>query len=329
MKIAELRAVLKKHSKPELEFLVAELYKLVPNAKKEDYQIDQLIQKPVKEKKVIKKTLGRPIEDIAIDVKFFHENAIAQNYLIPNKIISKKERPKWRFVVKRLFKEIIEAEKNANATLRCGQELQVLYETLTHACAWQIFSAYDPFESVGIAQTDFFEQIVKFYRKSMDIGDFITKGIRLVIDNELNRYTLYRNLMELFIIYCETAPMKELAIEKLKELWEIKNKQHAKKDSWRNEEFYKNEKLNNYTEFIFRFHGHLFNFEEAIKFFNANFIDRDAEIKLYVLIRLLFGFNEKDLIKRELKANKGIDLRDSLVDLLNFIEQNDKLPDYL
>ena len=35
-----------------------------------------------------------------------------QYYLIPNKIISKSERPKWRFLVKNLYKEIVEASKD-------------------------------------------------------------------------------------------------------------------------------------------------------------------------------------------------------------------------
>ncbi|MEA3497185.1 MAG: hypothetical protein U9R42_14250 [Bacteroidota bacterium] len=329
MKIGELRTTVKKHSKKELEYIIAELYKLVPKNKKEIYQIDDLIEKPVKTTKVVKQKKIRQIEDIAEDVDIFHDNAIEQNYLIPNTIISKKERPKWRFVVKRLYKEIIEAEKNGNSPLRCGQELQILYETLTYACGYQIFSTYDSFESVGIEQADFFEQTIRIYRHSMSIEDFITKGINLVIDNELNRYTVYSELMEIFISYCQTPDMKELAVKELKRLWEKKNKEVVRGSSWSTNLYDKERKLNNYTEFAFRYYAHLFDFENAIKIYKTKYIEKDKEVKLYILIRLLFKFKEKDLIHNELKVARDIKQRDSLQKMLSFIEKNDSLPKYI
>lgn len=331
MKIGELRAAIKKHSKADLEFLVAELYKLVPKTKKEDYQIDKLIVKPTKNKKSAKKKAKlRTIEEIAEDVEFFHDNAVSQHYLIPNTNIPKKERPKWRFVVKRLYKEILQAEKSGNSTVRCARELQVLYETLTYACDYIIFSAYDPFESVGIEQTVFFEQIIKLYRESLDISDFIHKGIKLTIENSLNRYTLYSELMEIFISYCQTPAMKEMAIDKLLKMREeFKKKPIVTKNSWSNEEYRKNEKLNYYTEFIFRLYAHLFEFEKGIKDFNLNSIQNTKEVSLYILIRMLFGFEKKQLIVREIEKNMKIKPRESLLKLKDYIKKNNKLPEYM
>lgn len=329
MKIAELRTIVKKHSKAELEFLVAELYKVIPKNKKEDYQLDKLIEKPFKEQKTKKVSKTRSIDEIASEVAFFHENAMEQNYLAPNSYISKKDRPKWRFVVKRLFKEIVECNKNGAPDVQCGKELQVLYETLTHACRLQIFSAYDPFESVGIDQADFYEQVVRFYREGLEIDAFLIKGINLITENSLNRYTLYNELMEIFIKHCETPAMKELAIEHLNKLREIKNKEKVKKNAWGNDDFYKNRMLNNYTEFIFRFNAHLHDFDKGIQHYMQYYIARNPELKLYILISILFEFKNKDSIFEVLKSEKTKNLRKGLIDLRNFIQKHNKLPEYM
>lgn len=46
MKIGELREIVKNHKKEQLEFLVAEMYKLISKEKKDDYNIDDWIQNP-------------------------------------------------------------------------------------------------------------------------------------------------------------------------------------------------------------------------------------------------------------------------------------------
>ncbi len=40
------------------------------------------------------------------EITQFLSNAYAQNYLIPNKVIPKSQRSKWRFMVKKYIKEL-------------------------------------------------------------------------------------------------------------------------------------------------------------------------------------------------------------------------------
>lgn len=332
MKIAELRTIIKGHQKKDLEFLVAELYKLIPKNKKEDNQIDELITKPVKEKKVSKANKAiRTIEEISSEVKFFHQNALNQNYLFPNSVVPKKDRSKWRFLVKRLVKEINLAAQNGNSRRRCAEELQVLYETLCYACAYQTFTADDPFESVGISQIEFFDQMIKYHRDSMDYKEFIDKGIKLIFKNELSRYTLYSGLMETFINYCQTPNMKEVAIERTKKLWDSTNKNKTKKTSWRNSDFEKIDTLNHYSVLIFRLSLQLSEYETAIEQFKTKYIEKDKEIVLYIYISILFTYQLKDIILKELQTAKsdGIEIRPSLVQLLKHIQKHNQLPDYI
>jgi len=338
MKIGELRSAIKTHNKEQLETLVAELYKLVPKDKKEDYDIDSWIKNPpVKGKKKPEKTKKvRPINDIAQEVEFFSSNAYAQNYLAPNQSIPKKDRPKWRFVVKRLYKEIQTALDAGNNPIACLDELEKLYQVLTYACHWQIFSAYDPFESVGIAQREFFDKIVTLYRNHTDLEEFINKSIKLIIDNPLNRYTLYTELIGIFIEKCNTSDLLNMSIEQTgvirKEVLKEPDDENTRMSFFGNKDgmsFMKQTKLNNLTEIGFTAKVALFDYDAAIQYFQEHHIQRDEEVKLYILIKLLFNNKLKDQIVKVIEGNQHLKPRKALTDLLQHIKKTGKLPNYL
>ncbi|MDP3463853.1 MAG: hypothetical protein Q8S18_13755 [Bacteroidales bacterium] len=343
MKIGELRDFIKTHNKEQLEYLVAELYKLIPNDKKVDYNIDEWIQHPSdkNEKKGVKKPVKtnkiRNIQEIAKEVESFCSNAYAQNYLLPNQSISKKERPKWRFVVKSLYMEIQAALDAGNHPLACVKELEKLYEVMTYACDWQLFSAYDSFESMGIGQSEFFRKLVTLYRNNKDLNDFIRESIRLIIDNPLNRYTLYSELIEIFIAQCNTNDLLALCFEQVgiirKDVLQEPEKESVvlsySKGNKNEMSYAKREKLNNLTEIGFKAKVNLFEYEIAIAFFYEHYIERDPEVKLYILVSLLFDNQLKSHIVSEIESNKGLKPRKTLLNLLQYIKVNDDLPKYM
>ena len=337
MKIQELKEAIKAHKREELEFIISELYKAIPKAKKEDAQFDELIKKPKKET-VAKsdKKAGRTIKAIKANVSNFIFNAKEQNYLVPNRVIPKAQRSKWRFLVKNLYNEILAAEKNGEPTIECASVMKDLYECLTYSCHYICFTAYDTFESVGIDQDDFFEQIIKYYRDAVDISDFINISIRLIIDNPLNRYTLYSSLMKVFFNYCQTPAMREMVISNAKEILVTVKNEPEKKDaqffsSTRNNElsYEKREKINNVVEIIFRAHCYLYEFSKGIDYTRSNYIEKNKEILLYVIVHLLFGFHNHEYIQKEIESNLSINPRESLLKLREYILKNGKLPDYI
>jgi hypothetical protein len=95
--------------------------------------------------------------------------------------------------------------------------------------------------------------------------------------------------------------------------------------------YYREEKTNRMAEMGFRLFANMFEYDEAIQFYNKYAIQSDIEVKLYILIRLLFEDGQKDYIKSELeKAIKtGMGLRSSLRNLLATIEKEDALPQYI
>lgn len=336
MKLDELRTLIKKHKREDLEYIIAELYKAIPKAKKEDIDADELIshpQKAVKSKEPKAKAQTRPIKEIEAETLTFIRNAKDGNYGMPNRDVPKNERSKWRFVAKRLFNELTLAAKVSPDQPLAAKLLADLYEMLCYSCDYTIFNAYDSFQSVGISQCDFLKQVFKIYNNCLDRPDFIEKAIRLIINNSINRYTLYSELIETYIDFLTTSDLKYLAIKKASELWPVINKEPVEKPKWGSDisEYGKNRKLNNLTEIIFRCYAHLYEFQNAIENFEKYYIDKNPEVKLYILVDLLFKFEQKDLIVSVLdKAEQnGIKPRKALLGLRDYIKKNNKTPDYI
>ncbi len=343
MKIGELRDVIKAHSREQLEYLAAEFYKLIPKDKKVDYDIDSLVMHPPKKDgkkgktKIVKKKNARDIQDIAKEVEYFCSNAYAQNYLVPNQSISKKDRPKWRFVVKRLYKEILAAQDAGNDPVSCLNELVKLYEVLTYSCKWHLFRTYDSFESAGIDQSEFFLRILTLYRNHRDIKDFVHDTIRLIIDNPLNRYTLFSELIDYFIEQCNTADLINLCFQRVET---IRNDVLQEPDQesgffslsskmYDGMSYEKKEKINNLTEIGFKAKIKMYEYDNAIAYFNEHHIESTPEVKLYILVSLLFQYGLKGHIVNEIEKNRAIQPRKGLLDLVKYIKKNDDLPEYI
>ena len=331
LKLSEVRALIKKHDRKDLEYIIAQMYKMIPKDKKTDYDVASLIENPAKygmtSKTAKKEKQLRPFDEVEKEVNFFVENAYEQNYLAPNRRIKKADRPKWRFVVKRLYKELNEYAKQEEYITKAADNLLKLYEVLTYSCHYYLFNSYDSFESTGIDQDDFFRAIIEKYNKILDRKDFIAKAIDIMFDNPLNRYTLYSGLMLVFLEFVQIPDMLNLTIEITRHK---RDKLLKSKPSKETDKYYITEKINNYTELIFRCYANLYEFDNALNDFNKNMIEDSEEIKLYILIRLLMDYGEKDLILNLLvEGEKKMRLREGLIKMKNYIVQKNKLPDYM
>ena len=162
MKVDELRVKLYKMKQDEVIRLAIEFYKLVPKAKKEESNLDGLINTP--EVKKAKPTAIESLvsfEDMAEEVNTFVENAKNQHYLFPNKIISKKERPTWRFKVKAWYKEVTNPKTHGYEMGKKAEICANLYNLLCASCHYQYFSSEDSFNSVGVEQPAFFRSVLQ------------------------------------------------------------------------------------------------------------------------------------------------------------------------
>lgn len=132
MRINEVRERLDKYSKDQLRLIIVEIYKALPKAIKEDRDIDAIISNPDAFKKGKKKAKKKQeplpdMDELEFDIEDFIENAYKQYYFAPNSVVHKRQRSKWRFVVKGYYKNLLAAAENQSNFSSC---FRIIGETL-------------------------------------------------------------------------------------------------------------------------------------------------------------------------------------------------------
>ncbi|MGK0365524.1 MAG: hypothetical protein ACI85O_002590 [Saprospiraceae bacterium] len=338
MKVGELREKLAKLKKEEITKLVVEFYKLIPKAKKEDYDVDSMVNNPTQAKKAPAKS-GISLFEMEDDIPLFIEHAKGQYYFAPNQIISKKERPKWRFKVKRWYKELINTKRADKDVLKQSILLKNLYDLLCESCRYQYFSGYDSFDSVGVPQTEFFNSVVLLRHEAEGKVDTLKELINCIVKNTLNRHTLKSFLIPLLIEKLDVPALKMRGIEHVEEMIE-KNKEvlpKSKKNRYSSSsysDFHRQESNNDITKFGYYLYSALQEADEAILFYHKHYMESSygkGEIELYVLVDILFSEGKKDYIVREVERaiEKDIQPREGLIKLVDEIKKNGKLPRFI
>jgi hypothetical protein len=144
-------------------------------------------------------------------------------------------------------------------------------------------------------------------------------------------------VMQEFVDILDSEPLKYDAIEKVEKMIAANqapppsnNQKKSYEDSF-NVKYYRDRKTNTLTEMGFRLYVSLSQYEEAIVFYNKYAIQRDEEVKLYILIDLLFESRQKTHIQSVLEAAaaSGVQLRGSLTKMLTLIQKTGTLPQYM
>jgi hypothetical protein len=333
MKIAELRGIIDKYSNDQMKLIIAEMYKALPKQLKQESGIDKLIRNPdpsIHSRSKTKQIEAPDIDLLEFDIDDFIENAYNQFYFIPNRIVSRQERSKWRFVVKRFYKDLLAAAGSKEDLPVAAELLEKIYDVLCYSCSYIIFNSEDAFESIGITQPDFFRQILLLKHENDENKSFIKDTLLLLINTRLNRNTLHSDLMYVVMEFLKTPEMREMAVSECTALLEvIKMGPRPNKESWeyRNEE---KEKTNLLAEMGFLCFAQLYEFENAVSYFNRHYLEASQEIKLYILLELLFRSNQKDLFLKEYdnSLKNGVRPRIELEKTYHFVKENGKFPEY-
>ncbi len=337
MKIADVRALLNKYTKEQLRIIIAEMYKATPKKIKEEKNFDYLItnvddlKKPGTRRK--KKEPAPDMDELIFEAEEFIEYAYKQYYFAPNSFVHKNQRPKWRFIAKRLYKNLLEAAANKADLPSASELLEKLYVLLCYSCGRVLFSGYDSFNSVQIEQPVFYHSVLSLKVRHETHADFVKGAISLVVDNELNRYTLHTDLMNVAFEFFKTPDLKELAVETCENMLNSFEKppprekgRSMRRGRWG--DFYKlRYKINHLSEFGFLCCARLYEFDRGIRLFTSNY-QGDGEVLLYVLLKLLFSCGQKELMLREYQKalKKGVTPRDQLVKLIKGVKKTGELP---
>ncbi len=338
MKVDELRVKLYKLKQDEVIRLAIEFYKLVPKAKKEMYNLDGLIDTPeVKTAKPAAIENRVSFEDMALEVNTFIGNAKNQHYLYPNKIIAKKDRATWRFKVKAWYKEVTNPKTVGLDMNKKAEICANLYNLLCEACYCEYFSADDVFNSVAVEQADFFRSALQLIDQTEGRVSLLNRGLDMAINNPTSPNNLHSYMLREFVNILDAEPIKYDAIDKVEKMIEANQPRILVTNSKKpfQEDFStkcrREEKTNRLAEMGFRIYSSLFQYEEAIVFYNKYAVRSDEEYKLYMLIGLLFENQQKAHIQSVLEAAaaSGVKLRSSLIKLLATIQQQNVLPKYM
>jgi hypothetical protein len=332
MKIAEIRVIIDKYSQDQLKNIVTQLYKVIPKAIREENDVDGILNNPDKANRTKARVKELPdIDELESQTDLFIENAQNQYYMIPNRVISRQDRPKWRFVVKRLYQDILLAAGKEENIAQAARLTEKLYILLCNSCDEMLFSAYDSFQSVGIEQAEFFRKVLLLKSQCTAQNVFVKDAILLIINHSLNRYTLYDYLIKVLTEFLKTPDLRELAIETCNEIRDsIKKEPQDKKKTFREKDYKKEKKLNNLAITGFYCYTQLFEYEKAIDYFKRNYHAKDEEISLYILLEHLYGLNQKEHFLEEYQKalKQGIKPRDMLVKLYKYVKTRGELPEY-
>lgn len=336
MKITELKRRIAQYPEQQLQLIIAEMYKAMPKKLIEDKQIDQLLLNTydrLEEQKKAKKNAELPDFDaLADETETFIQHAYQQNYFAPNREIHKKDRPKWRFIVKRLTDQLVAAGQQPEHVARASGLLDKLYIVLCQASQRYLFNTDDPFNSVRIAQPDYFRYVLSLKTSFSPPAVWVREAIRLMLEEGTDPNTSDDDLIQVLLEFLPTPPLKELAVEQCDRLRkELEASKTARSKSAWSSDYSEKRKRNMLCLLKFQCWMRLCEYDAAIAEFKQTYAyASSSEVELYILLKYLYPFGLKELWVREYEAavRAGVKPREQLQRIYTYIGQNGQFPEH-
>lgn len=336
MKVDELRAKIKNKTREQLMFLLAEMYKAIPKSVREAKYIDALIERAdSSDSSDIGKQPEVSKNIVNIDeVLTFISNAQNQYYCIPNKVVSKSERPKWRFKVAAWYKNIVAAiEKTPQIANDYAPLLEQLYNLMCKAEAYSIFSTFEPFRSIGIDRDKFLESVL-YSNHSYQSRDSFVRGVidsysedwysRQTITTFLEKYNYLATAINEIIDKLDRTAKHHKEAKMAYEALSAKEKRKSLPPSESEYQF----RQNKVAEFMLILYVAWGEEEEGVEQFNKYYKTSNEEVKLFILISKLINSANGELILSEIERveRKGITIRNALIMLKETIQTTGQVP---
>lgn len=316
MKVKEIRQELSKHDRNTLEDIIIELYKRMPKAKKEEFNIDSFIINPIKEVK--KEVIPVSFNELQEEIKYFLDCVDNEYYSSPNKVISKDERSKWRFKVKKYIKELNKIDINNPNYKDATFFLIELFKRLSKGTNYLLFSNWETFRAVGISQDSFYDLIVKRILIDGYTIEDVIKCINL-LEVEKDPYDSSDYMFEKFTSNINKD--KEEVINLLKDKVNTLNKEikTSKGSTYKKEEM-----VEGFIISIMDLYVSLNEIDTGIKYFKENYKHYDDETKMYILLETLEKYEFYSYWIKEYEKNK-VDYRRSLVEKYNELKNKENV----
>ena len=305
MKVSELRKIIKEYNEEDKEKIIVELYKRIPKRTKEDYNIDNYIMNL--NVKVEKSDKEFTIERLEKEVNYFVECANSGLYTSPNKIISKSERSKWRFKVKNFYKKLNSFLPTTEDGKKATDLLKDLFIILSFGTHYLTFSSWNTFGAIQISQSEFLMNIVQRKLANGITDDNLSYCIEL-LNVKYDPQEYYKSILISFESCLKTADARYMAIKLLKKQVLLWKEKYREKDSYENKIY-----ANYFVECIVDIYIELCEVKNGISYFHEQYINKDKEIKEYILLEKLeeYGLYKEWILEYEKHLEK-IDYRSEL-----------------
>lgn len=325
MKITELKPIIKKYNKEELESIVVELYKRIPKYTKEDYNIDNFIiniQNDIKTK--TKKNDEVDFNELKEEIIYFLSCVDNDLYCSPNRIISKKDRSNWRFKVKRYYKTLNLIDPSTNDGETATSLLIELFKRMSIGSNRLLFTNWETFKALGVSQADFYKNLYNRIKNSkiLNVEDKLKKIYDLLFVpsdpykydpdlHEIYPYLAQDNNERIYII--------NLADEKIKQYKDLLKNEKKLSSS---DKFSIQGSINDNTELVVRLYIGLNQPENARNYFHKYYKKCNQEVEEYIILRILEEYELVDEWIKEYEKYPNIDYRESLKKQYNEYKKN-------
>ncbi|WP_026670889.1 hypothetical protein [Butyrivibrio sp. AE3006] len=315
MKINELRGKIANAEHSDLEKIIAEVYKQVPKAKKED--LDQVIDDILEHRdiKVHKKVEDIDFDSLKTEMEIFLDNVFMNYYVAPNRVVPKAKRSKWRFEVKNYVKQLIKVPLDGSDAQEAADLIDRLYKCLCRGCGYYMFPSEDPFNAIGISQQDFYKMVVTRFLASDYSDEKIKNLIHDATSVFLDRNTLHIILECILVDALPTSDMKYKAIEMAQQLVDKYEDELLSVKKYSDRKYYIEEHINELCNLVLGISISLGEGDDGVKYYWLHAKERSKEIVLYCILDTIRFYDDYSplWIRTYEKAVKGkVVPRDSL-----------------
>ena len=301
MKIQELRNKLADAPREDVEKIAAELYKLLPKAKKE-FEADDVIEAVLAHKDNKPKTVkDAPVDIMTLkyEIEAFLSNVDNYYYYEPNRIVPKSKRSKWRFEVKGYVKQLDKVPLDGEDSAVAAGLFRELYKRLCRGCGYYLFSSEDPFRALGITQPDFYERVIS-RSFALGINDVSLKNaLKDATTVFLDRETLHEYMESVLVEKLPTSDSKYRAISIAMEMIDEMEESLKPLSKYSDRRYSLESDIDNLCDTILGISINLGEPDDAIKNYWLHDKSFDKEVTLYKLLRSIryFGGGKELWIK--------------------------------
>lgn len=246
-------------------------------------------------KKLVKQEEGS-LTDLFVEIQDFLQDAYHGFYIAPNRIVPKKERPKWRFKVKRYLKILFEVPSDHPYFSQIVILIHEIYKVLSYGCGVYVFSSDDPFASVGIAQEDLYEEYIKRQIQLPITEETIREMVNGATHCYLSRECLHEMLYSVLNFHIQKLEYRDMVKAYGQKFIESQKKFISSLERYDDRLYEATSLLNEMNDVVFIFqHG---SFEAALPYYFQNSHEREQEITLYKVLMLTeIFFSKKEWIE--------------------------------